>query len=200
MTVYFWGLVSIIVVGLARAVWLHVHPSGRWGEERVATGVVGAGAYRSHVHYESHDRRAPKRVLFATMLGRTWAALTGLVFAPAGLLAALLFGVAGEHAPLGVVFVIAVLALSISGFALSVALVRATGAVARRDTSTPLATTLTWSHLHHGLVVATFFSAAVVFEPHSAGLVAMTVLPTCLVGVAVTLLLASAEQRAAQVD
>jgi len=200
MDAYLWGIGAVLVAIVMRGLWVHAHPNGLWGQKRIVTGALGAGAYRSAPVHSVRARHAPRRVLLAGILSRVWAALTLLVFAPAGVLGAMLFGAVGEHSPLGVVFVVLTAGVVISGFALGVALARAGGVVMHRERLEPLAPTLRWSYAHHVLVAATFLAGALAFEAEMARAVVYTVVPVCAVGIAITWLLGSAERRSATID
>lgn len=103
--------------GLA-AVLLARRHAWRWGEIPGTAVAAGEGAYRRAVLATSAPRATPAVVTWAAGTGFAWAALTFFVFAPAGLLLALGLAIDGDLAAA----VPWILALSVSGFALSVVL------------------------------------------------------------------------------
>jgi hypothetical protein len=190
----------VLAAILAHGLWAHTRSAGRWGEDRVATDEVGAGAYRRALVYASRMRRAPKRVLWGGILTRAWAALTVLGFVPAGAAAVVLFVIVAEHDPLCAVFAVSVGALVISGLGLGLALMRAAHAVEHREEAEFVGRALRWSHGHHLMVAITFVLAAVWLGHDMAGMIVLLSLPPCLVGSAITFLLGKAARRATATD
>jgi hypothetical protein len=197
---YAYGIAAFVAAIVAHGLWAHGESRGRWGEERIGRALVGAGAYRAAPVFETRARHAPSRVLWAGILARVWATLTALVFAPAGGLAAFMFLVTARHQPLATLFMLVSGALAVSGLGLSFALVRAAHEVQHREHAEPFENTLRWSHAHHMLVACFFIAAALAFGEHDAWIAIALVVPPCLVGIGITLLLGNAGRLAAMPD
>ena len=170
-------------------------PGGRWGEDRITIGALGAGAYRSSAVHATRARLAPRRVTFAAISTRLWAALTAFAFAPAGVLALLpLMFLTTRHLQQWVL-VGGTVGIVVSGLALSAALARAATKLERRDTS-GLDRTLCWSLAHHTAVALITITANACIARAPMAAVVTTVIPVCLVGAAITALLAYASVQA----
>lgn len=127
----------------------------RWGEVEAGAVHAGEGAYRGVVLTATKPRGTPALVPWVAGTGFVWAAITFFVFAPAGLLLALIIG--EQLSGLASLWMVGV---SCSGFALAVMLV-ATGVQllrCRPDAQQRARRVALWSLGHH-LVVASTMAA-----------------------------------------
>lgn len=143
------GLV-LVVGSVAAVVGLGRRHAWRWGEVPEGAAQAGEGAYRASTVHVVRPRGVPPLVSWSAGLGYVWAALTFFVFAPAGLLLAVLVGM-GPRALLGGLLVAALCA---TGFALAIMLVVAGTALLRcRPKAAELARRIAWWSLVHHVVV-----------------------------------------------
>lgn len=107
----------LVSSALCAAALAHRH-AWRWGEVQAGAVHAGEGAYRGVVLTATRPRGTPALVPWAAGTGFVWAAVTFFIFAPAGLLLALIVG--DELSGLASLWVVG---LSVSGLALAVMLV-----------------------------------------------------------------------------
>lgn len=164
---------------------------GRWGTEPAPAVDVGGGPFRGGAVSARRPRGLPGVVGAAAGTGFFWAALTALVFAPAGGLLALLFA---DQAPAFLAALVVLVALS--GLLLAISLVAASVQLLRRGSHAASLGrgTAIWSYAHHGAVFAVMAIAALV-EPHIPVLL-LAAIP-CAVGAVHALLL---QRAAAEVE
>lgn len=191
MITYLAGLVALSIALVASGLSARRQLGGRWGEERIAIRALGDGAYRSAPIHTTRARLAPRRVTFAAILTRVWAALTAFAFAPAGVLALLPSWLLPTRHAEQWVLVGGTIGVVVSGLALSAALARAAKKLEQRDSS-GLDRTLCWSLAHHAAVaLITITAHACIHRAPMAAVVTMAI-SMCLVGGAITALLAYA--------
>lgn len=169
---------------------------GRWGHD-VETVSHGEGAYRSGTTERRTPIRAPGSVFGAGVGARIWGVLTLLVFAPAGALAACMM--IGASEPAGTIGGLVVGALSLSGLGLGFAYFGASRAIEKRNDLDVAHGIERWSFAHHALVVLTFVVAGFAINDEAGVLAIATVLPVCLVGMAITGALRNARHTAAEI-
>lgn len=188
-------VVSVAVV-LAALAALHAHhrSRGRWGWSRVPLGESGEGAYRSAERHADVARRAPGAVLGAGLSARVWAALTVLVFVPAGGLATLLMVALGEEHAFSTLFGILVGLLVLSGLGLGVGLVRSAVIIEQRRVDDDVREVVRWSFVHHALVALVFVAEGALLDPQAFALAIVTVVPVCAVGAGVAVALRRASR------
>lgn len=152
----FWTIVLAVIAGSALTALALAHRHAwRWGEVEVGAVHAGEGAYRGVVLKTTAPRGTPALVPWSAGTGFVWAAITFFVFAPAGLLLSLL---AAEQ--LGGVAALWVALVSLSGFAIAVALVVAGVSLLRcRPGADRRAKSIaTWSIGHHLVVFSTMLA------------------------------------------
>ena len=162
---------AAVVIGLGR------RHAWRWGEVPAGTVRAGDGAYRDALVQKVRPRGVPPVVSWSAGLGYLWAALTFFVFAPSGLLLALL---TAENQ--GEVMGIFVAVDCLSGFALAIALVIAGTSLLRCRPGAAERARLVgwWSVIHHLGVLATM---AVLAVPGERGFLIVSAIP-CILGLA----------------
>lgn len=172
-----YAVAFVVVAGSAlTAVLLARRHAWRWGEIPGPAVAAGEGAYRGAVLATSVPRGTPALVPWAAGTGFVWAAITFFVFAPAGLLLALI--VADDVAGLAALWVVGV---SASGFGLAVMLVVAGVQLlrCRPGAHRRARRVATWSIGHH-LVVLSTMAALALAEPNF-GFLLLAAVP-CIVG------------------
>jgi len=160
-------LVPATIVGL-----LALATRDRWGVDRVAVASAG-GAYRGGATAQV-ARTMPPRVALAAMLALGWAAVTGLVFVPAGgalVLVSLDGGRGALAAP--------TLAIVLSGLVHAVALGFAgVGLAVRSATAADVARrTAAYARFHHAAVFVVFSLAVLALEPSAVAVLAGLAVP-----------------------
>lgn len=196
---YLVTVVVVLVLAIAHGLHGHRGTVGKWGALRFAFGEEGPGAYRSAPRYAVVTPPAPGSVLLAGVVVRVWAALTLLVFVPAGVVGALLFLGLGEHSVVSGLLAFVLGALVLSGLGLSFALFAATTAVEQRQEGSDARDVVRWSLVHHALVALVFVVEGIAIDPQAAALALFVVVPVCAVGVGITIALRRAAERAAAV-
>ncbi len=192
---YVWAVVTALCLSVAHGVHGYLRTAGRWGEERVPLGDAGEGAYRSAPRFAVVTPRAPGRVLGAGLLARVWAALTLMVFVPAGGLGVLAFVGLGEETAVSAFLGIVLGALVLSGLGLVGALIVTARAIEKRE-ATDVRGVVRWSLWHHAAVAAVFVIEGLALDPGAALAALAIVVPVCAAGTGVTLALRSAAARA----
>lgn len=192
---YLVALVVVVGLAVAHGIRGYLRTRGRWGEVRVPLGEAGDGAYRSAQRFSVVTPRAPGRVLYAGLLARLWAALTLMVFVPAGGMGVLAFVGLGEETVLSTLLGIVLGGLVLSGLGLVGALFLTARAIEKRE-PTDARSVVRWSLVHHALVAAVFLVEGLALDPGAALAALAVVVPVCAVGAGVTLALRSAAERA----
>ena len=125
----------------------------RWGEV-LSVRPAGSGADRVGIIHERRLRGVPWTVWVSGVVGAGLGPLTGLVFAPSGLLGALALG--NKTAWLAAITLLA----SVSGFGLAVGLYRSAQAVLTCETGgAVIARTIAiWSAVHHATIAAVYLT------------------------------------------
>jgi len=146
---WFTVLAAVVTVGLGSVLYVSHRGRRRWGKV-VSSTEVGEGAYRAVQVQSEQDRGTPAAVNVAAIASVTWAAITLLVFVPAGTLLAGLGLDQSRWAPLGLFS----LAVTLSGLVLSIMLaIHAFRLVRRRsDVAQHSLTIARFSYIHHALV------------------------------------------------
>lgn len=160
-------LVPATIVGL-----LALATRDRWGVDRVAVASAG-GAYRGGATTQV-ARTMPPRVALAAVIALGWAAVTGLVFVPAGgalVLVSLDGGRGALAAP--------TLAIVLSGLVHAVALGFAgVGLAVRSATAADVARrTAAYARFHHVAVFVVFSLAVLALEPSAWAVLAALAVP-----------------------
>ncbi|HJL15216.1 MAG TPA: hypothetical protein RMH99_06145 [Sandaracinaceae bacterium LLY-WYZ-13_1] len=179
----------LLASGGTVAFFAHRH-GWRWGARPLRSTPRGEGGYRSAPVTAGHVPKGfPPSVLLSSGVGFVWAALTLLVFAPAGVLFCLLLS-DGDLAALSIPTLLAICA---SGFGLAVALVvNGVGLLRCRPAAHRWAVRIAGWSLGHHLAVAAFFTAVGVAAREEA--VTMVAVP-CAVGIGHALSLLVAGHR-----
>ncbi|MBX3247305.1 MAG: hypothetical protein KF901_08995 [Myxococcales bacterium] len=155
---------------------------GRWGF-RPGPGVsTGDAPYRdAHVH-AALPVGAPTSLRAAAALNGAWAMLTLLVFAPGGILFAMILS---SWAPVPMLLFLAV---SIDGFILPFVLLGASRRLLQREELDGARHAVTWSLIHHAAVFGAAALTAIITGRDGIALVVPTGI-ACAIGVGLTLLL-----------
>lgn len=164
--IVFWSVVTVLVLR-ARHAW-------RWGEISEAPTMVGEGAYRQTLVRTVRPRSVPACISWAAGLGFVWAALTFLVFVPAGLLLV-------ELESVGAPWLLVLVLLAISGLGLAgMLLVAGTSLLRCRPNAAQRAKAAGWwSLLHHAAVLSTMVGLAIASDVEQ--LFSIALIP-CLLG------------------
>jgi hypothetical protein len=145
----------------------------RWGEVIDRRVEVGNGPFRTSVHETHRPRGIPGSVSLASVTSIVWGLLTGLVFAPAGLV---LCAVA-DTSPIGVM---GVLVVSVHGFVMAVRLCAVSGPLMQKEPDTAISVARA-SVVHHIGVIAAFAILSFTGRSLEPGLFLLAAIP-CLLG------------------
>lgn len=170
------GVLSLVLVPCALAGALAFATRDRWGVDRVPVSSAG-GAYRGGATSRV-ARRIPACIAAASALALVWAAVTGLVFVPAGG-ALVLIAVDGGAGALAAF----TLAIVISGLVHAIALAAAGSALAVRSALAVerARRTATYARVHHTAVLLGFAAAVVARTDEPLAALAALAVP-CAVG------------------
>lgn len=148
------GIALSLVGAVTRLAFAGWRSRERWGEIS-SSRAAGGGAYRAGLITEPRLRGVPWTVWVSGMVGAGLGPLTGLVFAPSGMLGALVLADADRSASF---LALVTLLVSISGFGLAFGLYRSAQAIltCEREGGVVARTVASWSAAHHLTITSAY--------------------------------------------
>lgn len=149
-------IVAVIALGATAGLLATAHLAARhrWRWSAYRRAASPEGPYRGFVAETPEPRRIPSVVLFASVVSPIWGLLILLVFAPAGLLLALIL--LGDHGILGASVALPLIGVCLHGFAVATGLLAAPATLLRRHRARVAGSVA----LHHALLLVVFTGVA----------------------------------------
>jgi hypothetical protein len=146
------GVVLSVIGAVTRIAFDGWRSRERWGEV-LSSRAAGEGAYRGGLITERRLRGVPWTVWVSGVTGAGLGPLTGLVYAPCGLLGALVYADSDRNLAW---LALVTLLVSLSGFGLAFGLYRSAQAIltCEREADVIARSVARWSVLHHATIAA----------------------------------------------